>query len=277
MNFKNQIVKIIQVSLVFMFLASCSNLKFLEPFDGYHGKPKMVEEIDYNMTSLQGVEYEKCLGSSIRYYDIKGRKIKEQDYNRDGLKSLGEWNYSYDKKGNVKQITLFNLDSTIYTQQNSKYNRFGLRTRVYTESSESVTTYDIKNRIAKSHGKSSFGNGKSITKYNSEWKEIEITTFDSIGNITSRIEFDYDTKGNQIRSKFYNSQNQLYRLYNQNFNNRNDITRIEQYEIINEEQQLVKETQIKRIYDKKSNCIEERYVDQDNITTLVKRYHFTYD
>lgn len=275
MIFKDRFFTLLKILVVFTILASCSNLKYLNPYEGYQGKPIMVESINYDVAYKDGIEVENRSASSISYFDNKGRKIKEQDYNSDGTLSWGEWSYKYDKKGNLVQITLYNLDSTIMVNRRIEYNKYGLPTKVSTLDSETLKFYDRKNRSVTSYTNNSFNNLKSVLRYNSKWKEIEAIEFDDSDNPKSRIEFYYDKKGNEILSKWYNAKDQLYIIYKQEFNSKNHRTKIEKYTIIQGEPQLENVKKIEYNYDNIGNCIQQKYMENDK-TTWITRYKITY-
>jgi len=86
--------KIAPILIVLLF-TKCSNLKYLNAYDGWKGKPKMVEISYYN------VEKEFWYGKQLIYYDSKGRILKQPNINRAGNIVDGEKKFIYDKKGNI--------------------------------------------------------------------------------------------------------------------------------------------------------------------------------
>lgn len=265
-------MKKIQILSILVFLTSCSGLKYLEAYNGFKGKPKEVESITYRVKYKDSLANEEIAYKSKYYFDSKGRTIKNLDYKDDGTLSSAGWNYKYDKLGNVIQITLYNLDSTINVQINKAYNKYG---QSIAESSKSVNkkiSYDRKKRTSTLISKKANGafQENATVKYNKNWQEIELISYDSIGNLRSRIEFSYNKKGNQIESKWYNSKNIATNIYKSTYNSNNDRIRIDKYRVINGEPKLTNVTKTDYEYDELGNCIEERLISNGKVSWITR-------
>ena len=86
--------------LIILLFTKCSNLKYLNAYDGWKGKPKMVEISYYN------VEKEFWYGKQLIYYDSKGRILKQPNINRAGNIVDGEKKFIYDKKEILQSISI---------------------------------------------------------------------------------------------------------------------------------------------------------------------------
>lgn len=269
-------MKKIQFLIIIIILGGCSNLKYLDEFDGFKNKPKEVESTKFRIKYVDSLPKEEMAFKYIYFYDSKGRKFKSRSFKSDGSPSSGGWSYSYDKYGNETQITIYNIDSTINVQNNYKYNKFGQQIeREYISSGEKSITkyfYDQKNRIQKIIIKNEDGSFRenAVQRYDKQWRKIELTSYDAQGKQKSRIEFFYDERGNENQSKWYNSENKLYEYYNSTFNFKNDRIRIEKYRIENGESKLVSDTITQYKYDEKENCIEERLIYNGKISWITK-------
>ncbi|HAT80141.1 MAG TPA: hypothetical protein DCS17_01645, partial [Flavobacterium sp.] len=139
------------------------------------------------------------------------------------------------------------------------------------------TIYDRKNRLAEINTKNNNDSLKYFErqKFDKKWNEIELIEFDNIGKQKSRIEFDYDTKGNQIKSSWYNSDDILHVIYISTFNNKNNRTSIKKYRIVSSKPKLIEDTKIEYKYDKKGNLIEDKYILNEK-TSWINRYKIKY-
>jgi YD repeat-containing protein len=265
----------IQILLILLFV-SCSNLKYLEPFDRFKNKPKSIESTTYSITYIDSLAKEEVAYKFILLYDSKGRKIKNSGFKSDGSPSAGGEEYTYDKYGNNTQIILYKQDRSINTQINFRYNKFGQKTeREYISGwKKSITKYifDRKNRVEKIIEKrnDSSISENAIQKYDKNWRKIELISNDSSNKQKSRIEFFYDKKNNEIQSKWYNSENKLYEYYKSTYNFYNDRIRIEKYHIRSGESKLVSDTKTEYKYDEKGNCIEERLISNGKTSWITK-------
>lgn len=265
-------MKYIQIIFISFFVCSCTNLKYLENFDGFKGHPKEVEISFYEVNIKGGIVKEEFAFKTIHFYDSKGKKIKTLDQDSLGISTNLGWNYVYNKKEKTLEMTLLNLDSTINSQIKKTFNKFGLPITENYERVNKKISYDRRKRLRILIAKKNNGSfhEKSIKKYDEKWREIELISYDSLGNIKTRIEYNYDKNGNEIKSKWYNSQNELYQYYNSNFNNNNDRIEIKSYNITNGESTLEKTSKSDYKYDAKGNNIEEKQIVNGEITWIIR-------
>ena len=67
------------IFIVLIISVSCnSNLKFLNKYDGYKGKPKKVEETSYRIEYNDTVFNENYTGKIIVFYDSKREENRNQ-------------------------------------------------------------------------------------------------------------------------------------------------------------------------------------------------------
>lgn len=269
-------MKKIQILIITSILGSCSNLKYLDAFDGFKNKPKEIESTTFRVKYIDSLPNEKIAFKEIYFYDSKGRKFKNKSFNSDGSLSSGGWNYYYDKFGNITQNTLYNKDSSIIIQNNYKYNKFGQQIEreyiSYGKKSITKNIYDRKNRIQEIIGKKSDGSfkEKAIQQYDKQWKKKELISYDIKSQQKSRIEFFYDKNGNENQSKWYDSQNKLYEYSNSTYNSKNDRIRIKKYRIRNGESKLVNDIKTEYKYDEIGNCIEEKLILNGKVSWITK-------
>lgn len=269
-------MKKFQFLIIILTLGSCSNLKYLDTFDGFNNKPKEVESTTFRVKYFDSLPKEEMAFKYVYFYDSKGRKFKALSYKSNGSPSSGGWNYSYDKYGNQTQNIFYNIDSSINVQNNYKYNKFGQQIeREYISGGKiSITKniYDRKNRIQKIISKKSDGSfkEKAIQRYDKQWRKIELVSYDTLNKQKSRIEFFYDEDGNENQSKWYNSENKLYEYYNSTYNSKNDRIQIKKYQVRNGESKLVSDTKTEYKYDEKGNCIEERLISNGKVSWITK-------
>jgi len=255
----------------------CSNLKYLDAFDGLNGSPKEIESTTYKIEYNDNLIIEKATSKSINFYDSKGKSIKRLNFEPDGSPSWGSVYYFYDMFGNVIKKKIFNADGSEHSQIKYKYNEYGQEIERIYSWGLTKTIYDRKNRLAEINTKNNNDSLKYFErqKFDKKWNEIELIEFDNIGKQKSRIEFDYDTKGNQIKSSWYNSDDILHVIYISTFNNKNNRTSIKKYRIVSSKPKLIEDTKIEYKYDKKGNLIEDKYILNEK-TSWINRYKIKY-
>ncbi|WP_299000574.1 hypothetical protein [uncultured Tenacibaculum sp.] len=271
-------------TIVFLFIifVSCNtSLKYLNQFDGYNGKPKKIESTTYKVEYKDSIATEKMAFKNIEFYDNKGRKIKTLMYKSDGSLSTGGIFYSYDKFGNQIRSIMYNRDSTINSENINKYDKYGKKVeRIYKSGNRGSSTkriYDRENKTVQIIGKNSDGSFKenAIQKFDDKWNEIELISYDSIGNQKTRIEFGYDKNYNLNSYKWYNSKNELYNFSKTTFNENNDPVIARGYRVKNKDTTLNKTTKFEYKYDGKGNIIEQKLFSNDKFVWMTK-YNYEY-
>ncbi|MGJ8551284.1 hypothetical protein [Winogradskyella wichelsiae] len=270
------------IVILFIIFVSCNtSLKYLNQFDGFNGKPKRIESTTYKVEYKDSVAIEKMAFKNIEFYDYKGRKIKTLMYKSDGSPSTGGIYYSYDKFGNEIKSIMYNRDSTINSENLSKYDGYGNKIEgIYISGNRKSTTINIidrENRTEQIIGKNGDGSFKenAIQKYDDKWNKIELISYDSIGNQTTRIEFEYDKNYNLNSYKWYNAKNELYNFNKTTFNNQNDPIIDFAYRVKDKDSILKKTTKFEYKYDEKKNVVEQKLFSDDKFLWTTK-YNYEY-
>lgn len=274
-------MRIILLLLVLITFENCVNLEYLNSFEGLHGKPEIVESKTYKIEYDRNLITEKIAHSEMEYYDLEGRKIKSNSYKSDGTTDDGDRLYDYNKHGNLVRETLYKKDGSVNYKIENEYNQFGqLIINDFVSAENKMIREYTFNRITKT---SKFDRKnqdgiileRAVFKYDSNWRKIEFKGLDNNNDQTSRIQFFYDERGNEIKSKWYNSGNNLYNYYNKTFNLKNDIIKTERYSISDGKLKFVSAEEFEYKYDKHKNIIEKKLISNGKISWIT-RYNYTY-
>lgn len=274
----------IPILLIFYFVfSSCTINKYLNKFDGYNGKPKLIESKSYrvvkeNDSILKG---EQML-HDIDYYDITGRHLKNISFRPDGNKSMGGLYFEYDRLGHLSQVTFYNKDSTVNSQTKFIYNKKGqkLSEEHIGENNEQksiyISEYQEKKNITKVLGKRSDGTiiEKILMKHNKKSQEIEKLSFNENNTLKSKIMFKYDNKGNLIEHIWCNSEGVPLNKYTKTYDKNNNYIYGEKYRLIGKDS-LINTTKRQIEYDKKGNILKYIFFENDK-PTLIEEYKIIY-
>jgi len=268
--------------LLFLIFVNCSSLKYLKSFGELHNKPKKIVEaktykINYNKNGIT----EEFAHSSIDYYDAKGRKFKNIRFKSDGTRLDADRLYYYDQYGNLIREILYKQDGSIRFEIENQYNKFGqLIVSDFTSGENKMTKEYFIDRTKKS-SKFVIKNQDNtlletvLFKYDNNWREIEALSLNDKNEQTSRIEFFYDEKGNNIQTKWYNSENNLNNIYNTTFNIENDRTKVERFHITDGKPKFVNAEKFEYQYDDKGNCVVQKLISNGKVSWIT-RYKYTY-
>lgn len=271
------------IFFITLFIFSCkSSLEHLKKYDGLNGKPTRVELIMYKIDLIDSIPIESMAYKQIEFYDIKGRKVRTLKYKSDGTPSTGGIYYHYDKYGNLKKSTMYNRDSTINTVHRYQYDKKGREVEKVFISRGDIKTltryiFNDKTRTERIIVKSGDGRFKenAIRKYDNNWKQIELISYDSLGKPQSRTEFEYDRNGNLSGYYSFDNKNQLYKFSRKFFNKFNDPTIFRGYKVVEKDTTLNYTTKIEYLYDKKKNIIEEKLFSDEKLIWRTK-YNYQY-
>ncbi|WP_282124313.1 hypothetical protein [Algibacter mikhailovii] len=262
----------IKLLLLLFVLTSCSNLKYLNAFDGYKNTPKEIKLTTFRVKYIDNLPQKEIRTIDIFYYDSKGRRIKNLEVDSNGLPISGETNYSYDRYGNNTQYIFYNKDGTINVKNNYKYNKFGQL--IEKTSDKSITKYEIdrKNRICKITGRNNHGSitEKALLKYDEKWRDSVLISFDHSDKVKSKIEFLYDKNGNEIQSNWFNSENILYEIYKKKYDFKNNTTQVNKYQIHNGDETLISVTNFEYKYDRFGNSIEQKLIFDGKASWIIE-------
>lgn len=269
------------LTLLVLLSFGCVTSKQVKAFDGYKGRPKVVESKTYSILKTQGGIIEKAAFGFVWKFDRSGRKISDLNYGADDTVALGRWEYVYDKAGNVLQNTRYNAKGGFDVRNTYRFNRYGQEVfREYNSGAQrtiTTTTYDRKRRTAVIEGytNDTVFHEKSIVAYDYQWRETEIKSFNKNGQLQRRIEKFYDLKGNNHLSKWYDAGNRLYEFYTTAFNDRNDRISVLHYRVKSQDTTLAGTTTWEYEYDQMGNITYEALLAND-VKTWVTRNRFWY-
>ena len=267
--------KIAPILIVLLF-TKCSNLKYLNAYDGWKGKPKMVEISYYN------VEKEFWYGKQLIYYDSKGRILKQPNINRAGNIVDGEKKFIYDKKGNIIEYIHYGKDSVIHINRTNTYNKNGkiLELKYIIKDGNKSINYTY-NTIEKSSRASDFVYNKDgtvkeknisriTTFYDKKWNEIGHTYYDSDGSIRRKRELKYDKKGNPILNVSFDYKTKKRRITEKKYNKYNDIVSWTIKVITEKDTTITNISEFKYLYDHKNNPVEVKSFSNGKILYKIR-------
>jgi hypothetical protein len=267
--------KIAPILIVLLF-TKCSNLKYLNAYDGWKGKPKMVEISYYN------VEKEFWYGKQLIYYDSKGRILKQPNINRAGNIVDGEKKFIYDKKGNIIEYIHYGKDSVIHINRTNTYNKNGkiLELKYIIKDGNKSINYTY-NTIEKSSRASDFVYNKDgtvkeknisriTTFYDKKWNEIGHTYYDSDGSIRRKGELKYDKKGNPILNVSFDYKTKKRRITEKKYNKYNDIVSWTIKVITEKDTTITNISEFKYLYDHKNNPVEVKSFSNGKILYKIR-------
>ena len=271
----------IKFFVLFIILSGCSTgFKYLNAYDNYNGQPYKVEMTTYRIEYNDSVLSQRLAYKLIDFFDSEGRKIKTLFLPPDGTPSSGGMFYEYDEHGNRTKIVQYNKDGTVDVESNLRYNRFGklIEKKTITGDIKAVTKhfYNTKKRTERILGKS---NGSfrenSIRKYNPEWQEIELISYDKEGELDTRIEFGYDEQGNKNLYKWYSSDNELVKISRTRFNEHKDPVVSRGYRIAGGDTVSIETSTYQYQYGDKGNILEQKLFS-DGTLTWITRYAYEF-
>ena len=254
-------------------------LKFLKAYNGWNGRPTIVEELTYNVQTDEGKFQEEFGIKEVYVFDRKGRLLKMTTYGSDTAKAKKWETYQYDKSGNIVQRKYFKKDSSSDFQIDYTYNRYGQIVREETiqpYGRETATySYDRDSFTAVSQRINEIGNTKwrSIEQFDASWKKIYSNTYNESGGLSSKWEFVYDDKGRQIVAKWYNPE--LYYIYHSVYDKYGSAIKVEMCRIEKGNTSSCTTTTYRHEYDNKNNCIVDT-LSADEKPLFIYRYRFTY-
>lgn len=267
--------KIAPILIVLLF-TKCSNLKYLNAYDGWKGKPKMVEISYYN------VEKEFWYGKQLIYYDSKGRILKQPNINRAGNIVEGEKKFIYDKKGNIIEYIHYGKESVIHRNRTYTYNKYGkiLELKYIIKDGNKSINYTY-NTIDKSSRATDFVYNKDgsvkeenigtiTTFYDKKWNEIGHTYYDSNGNIRRKRKLKYDKKDNQILNVSFNYKTKKRKITEKKYNKYNDIVSWTIKVITEKDTTITNISEFKYLYDHKNNPIELKIFSNGKILIKIR-------
>ena len=275
-------MKKITLILLLVFISWTSSLKKLNPFDGYNGNPKQVEEISYKINYFGNTTpIEKSVFKDVNFFDAKGRKTKTVKYQPNGTTITDSIHYSYDTSGNkIKEIN-YNKEGEVKFEYLYKYDSYNKEIeKVYgIGNKKTITkkTYDRKNKKVDITGTKNNGSFKvhDIKTFNDNWDVIEHIKYDSIGHQKIRTEFGYDKNNNLNSTKLYDTNNTLFDVLKTTYNGQNEMISTIGYNIKDNDTINKAPTRVEYKYDDKKNAVEKKLFSEGKCIWMVK-YNYQY-
>jgi len=264
--------------ILFFIIISCSNLKYLDKYNGFKGHPKEIATTKYEIEYKDGLPLEKETFTNVITFDGKGRIITHKTYKSDGTLNNKGRKYIYDRYGNMIQEIYFRRDGSNLSVH-SKYNKYGqiIESRTI-DNNDSIQTVwiqknidiDRENRLSTTVHRSIFRSNKydsTIQKFDDRWKLKELISYDSLGNKKSRIIFHYDKNGNKYQSAKYDNKDSLKYIFTTYYNENNDWIKVKRFY---PQKNIFQEDSVQYDYDDKQNIIEERLYSEGKLTWITK-------
>jgi hypothetical protein len=279
--------KIITLFVFSFFLWSCTSLKFLDVFDGNNGRPQKTETLVFEVKYINNEVVIEKKYTIIFIYDKRGRRlvIHTSKPGEDiGLKGMY---YDFDKYGNEIRIEIKTNKGLTHILNKYKYNKYGQQIkREYfafrgdTLSRKVITShkYFRKGRtdsiIAKMSSKEDAE--YMIKKYDEQWREIEYSFLYQSGKLRKKHTYEYDSNGNNILTRYYNSSNKLIKLTYNKFNEKNDLISNLIFKVHNSDTIKTKgQTYYEYKYDSKDNISKKKWFVNDKLK-YIEEVKYTY-
>lgn len=265
-------------SLFVLAVSGCAHLKYLDPFDGYNGKPKIVESSTYSVSGDQ----EKLAYKFYYHYDDQGRRQFHSAFKSDGSPSTGGTTYIYDKKGNILQSTRLNRDSTINSQVTFRYNRKGQEVlkEIVDGRGKTVTrtNYNKKDRTATviSLTNDTIFFDHAILQYDRHWKRVnEIRSYNKDGRLRNRIEKHYNATGVETGNQWFDSTNKLYSISKWELDQHNNATIAYGYAVKDGDTSIPRITRFEYQYDSQGNILYKAIISEGKKSWVTRNvYHY---
>lgn len=262
-------MRIIVLFLFSFSLFGCATFKYVDEYDPIiYGKPKKIEKATYKIKTTNEDSFTKELAyKTICLYDKKGRETESFSYNSEEeltMKSV----VNYNKKKRKIEFVYFNDKDEIIINQTFEFDNKYRKVSFISYNREKLSgrkefkyinetdfySYDYdKNDSLKYIGLVTFNKDKKINK---------IISYNPDKTLKSTIEILFDSKGNKIETKRYNSEHKLTTdskivAYDSN----NNTLRSEKY--IPNSSVPVSISEFKYLYDEYNNIIyKELYTDR---------------
>lgn len=265
--------------LVIVSMTACSNLKNLNGFAGYHGKPKYVETATFELKENSDIDsVRQTAYKSVYHFDKEGRIINNSTFKPDGSLNSCGWEYDYAKNGSINQKILYNPDSTINNKVNYYYNKNGVLDSI--ESKYGVKKhyfYDENGNLIHLTGtkKGEFFENSRF-KYDSNNRRIELIVLNENNDVTKIIRSEYDSMGNKTKSSWYNANDQLYVFYKSEYDSYGNKISNRKYSVKKNDTVLISAEKTKYRLDNYNNVIQSITENDNYNSTWITENRFVY-
>lgn len=221
-TYKHFFLKAFFLFSIIGFISSCASIKSKTATG-----PKKTDAEEMNLKKEVKSIKEAYYSAIVLANDVqKGQKVEQQL----------EREYSFDKKGNITEVNLFNTEEEY--KVTPKFDKNGLKTSIkqYDKDGELIMTNEME--------------------YDNQGNETEIMVFDGEGNVMKKETYDFDEQGNKTKSNKFVTAKKIDTVIKHTYNQKNLKTHSE---TLNAQGEVIVEKDFK--YDDKGNEIERNKKD----------------
>lgn len=240
-------------------------------FDGYSGSPTKIEFISFQPQTVNQDSTPILSFKSVYHFNKEGQTKYIEDFKNDSQLAFGPTLYFYDKKGLESCVEYYDLDGTVRSTTKYEYNPKGqvIQTKTYTNNKIYIkkTSYNKKSDKVNIDKKDPFIVllQNACIELDDQGRKISIADYSPNGNLKSRIEFEYNEQGNEIASRWFNSQNELYLFFLKTYNSKNLESLIEEFRVTNSDTILTNQTSYEYKFDSLGNVIEKKFYSGEKV------------
>lgn len=261
---------ILLLILTGLFLTSCSKLRSVKNHNNKLPIPKKIEtyshKIEKDEESNKYVEEKGKL--AVLNFDEQGRLTSKRAFKSDGTSKNNGWRYEYNKDGNLKTESLYNIQDSIIAQINYIYDNDGKQIEqhrnFYGREKMIFYDYDSDENLSEETLKKSDGTIENVTvfKYDEQGKKIESIGTNSRTNMTIRIEREYNNQNQEVKQIWNYSHGMFTIVYDKQYNKYGSRVLQKKYKVTDSDTTMVEITKEVLKYDDKKNPIYcKTYID----------------
>jgi len=256
--------------LISFSLTSCFKLKSVKNPNNKLSIPKKIEIYSHSIEKDEELNkyVEEKAKLAVSNFDEQGRLISKQSFKSDGTSKNNGWRYEYNKDGNLKTESLYNIQDSIIAQINYIYNEEGKRVEqhrnFYGREKKIFYDYDSDGNLTEETLKKSDGTIENVTvfKYDEQGNKIESTGTSSRTNMTIRIEREYNNQNQEVKQIWNYSHGMFIIVYDKQYNKYGSRVLQKKYKVTDSDTTMVEITKEVLEYDDKKNPIYcKAYVD----------------
>ncbi len=279
MAYKHSVKKLINYTLVLVFLLLSSGLTLYAQTtsDSLKPKMKMVKEVLYKPENGEIKSREDLFDSelnSYKKYDKNEKIVETGQYETDGsvyektfyerdekgkaLKAIQKnasgqvksyWTYIYDEEGNMIEVNTYDQNNKLIKIQSNKYDEKGNNVEMIIKSPENENGW------------------KYIYKYNFDNKLIERNRYMPDGSLKDRRTYAYDKDGNENLQYKFNPDGSFIKFVSE-YDEMNNLT-VQKW--FNELDKQIHQTSFEYIYDDNGNWISKRRISNGKLGMVWER------
>lgn len=265
MNYHPHILRVFLLISAVLFLTYCKSIPQETLFDGYSGSPTKIEFISFQPQTVNQDSTPILSFKSVYHFNKEGQTKYIEDFKNDSQLAFGPTLYFYNKKGLESCVEYYDLDGTVRSTTQYEYNPKGqvIQTKTFTNNKIYIkkTSYNKKPNKVNIDKKDPFIVllQNACIELDDQGRKISMADYSPNGNLKSRIEFEYNEQGNEIASRWFNSQNELYLFFLKTYNSKNLESLIEEFRVTNSDTILTNQTSYEYKFDSLGNVIEKKF------------------